>query len=67
MPKKKNYSYAERKAYYVGVGAGIGHHRKHGSVIKSMQGKVKESFKNGLDCGLSNLTKTVAKINKKVR
>ena len=59
--KRVKYSYAERKAYYMGVGAGIGQYRKQGAAMKNMPAQVKESFKNGLDRGLTHPTKPVIK------
>ena len=54
MPKnnQKQYSAAEKRAYYMGVGAGIGSLRASSSLMKSMPAAVKESFKNGLDRGI---------------
>lgn len=67
MEKKKRYSAEERRAYWIGVGCGIGHYRKHGKVLKSLKGEVKESFKNGMDHGLLNHQRIVIEINKKGR
>ena len=61
MPRKKNYSAAERRAYYMGVGAGIGQYRNLGTAMKNMPAHLKESFKNGLDEGLKNPMKAVIK------
>lgn len=65
MARKGKYSAAERRAYYMGIGAGIGQYRKQGTVMKNMPAHLKESFKNGLDEGLKNPMKAVIKNKRK--
>ena len=45
----KRYSAAERKAYYMGIGAALGVQRKIGSTIKNLSKEEKKSFGNGFD------------------
>ena len=56
--KKKSYSAAEKKAYYMGYGAAQsgGNVGKIKKIMSDMPPKIKESYKNGFDDGLvSNL------------
>lgn len=52
--KKQTYSAAERRAYYIGVGAAIATKKKIGKTIKGMPIKEKQSFQNGFDETLLN-------------
>ena len=45
----KRYSAAERKAYYMGVGAAISLQKRIGSTMKKLSKDEKQSFSNGLD------------------
>lgn len=49
--KKKRYSYAERKAYHMGVGAymGFGKVRTIKAMTKGMTAEERKSFNNGFD------------------
>ena len=55
MEKEKKYSVEEKKAYYIGIGAGIGFGRTKNiqKMMKSMTAQEKKSFQNGLDDGMS--------------
>lgn len=55
MNKKKAYSAEEKKAYYMGVGAGRTYGRAEaiGVVAKSMSPEVRKSFLNGWEKGVS--------------
>ena len=55
MNTKRTYTSAERRAYYMGVGVAIGYARKNfvQETMKRMPPCVKESFKNGIDDGLT--------------
>ena len=66
MAKEKRYNNAEIKAYYFGLGVGVGQRRKVKSTMDSIPAPLKESFKNGLDRGILNSRKPVFK-NKKSR
>ena len=65
--KKKKYSEAEKRAYYLGVGAGMGRYRKVGLILSNIPASLQESFKNGLDRGLTAPTKPVFNKKKKRR
>lgn len=58
---KKQYSNEEKKAYYMGLGVGIGRGRQIKSTMEAIPAQLKESFKNGLDRGLTNPKKPVFK------
>lgn len=58
--KKNGFSAAEKKAYYMGVGAALAGGRVSliQKVMRSMSPAVKESYKNGLNDGFAkNVTK----------
>lgn len=61
MSKKRIYSAAERNAYYMGLGVGIGRGRKVKTTLETMPAHLKDSFKNGLDRGISSPNKPVFK------
>ena len=65
--KNKKYSSAEQKAYYMGLGASLGRGGKIKSTMESLSAPLKESFKNGLDQGLSNPKKPVFKKTRRLR
>lgn len=54
MKKKQKYSADEKKAYYIGVGAGIGFGRGKNisKMMKSMSAQEKQSFQNGFESGM---------------
>ena len=55
MNKKKTYSAEEKKAYYMGMGAALGHGRVEGirqTTSFLSDKKLKDSYFNGFDCGL---------------
>ena len=60
MDKKKTYSAAEKKAYYMGFGAAKsgGNISAIKKIMNSMSPKLKESYKNGLDDGFLDNVKT---------
>ena len=61
MDKKKTYSAAEKKAYYMGFGAALvgAKVERIKKVMVSMSPAVKESYKNGLDDGyMKNVQKS---------
>lgn len=53
MENTKKYSVEEKRAYYVGVGAGIGcgQVKNVQRIMKQMSPEEKASFKNGFDKG----------------
>lgn len=53
MDKKKTYSAAEKKAYYMGYGAALvgAKFERIKKVMGNMSPAIKESYKNGLDDG----------------
>lgn len=58
--KKKSYSTAEKRAYYMGLGAALGHGTVKGikQTLNSFPDKkMKDSYSNGLDDGLKRNTK----------
>ena len=57
--QKKQYSAAERKAFWMGVGAGVGNYRQHGKFMMTMPNNVKASFQNGMDKGLRTTKSTL--------
>ena len=67
MDKKKTYSAAEKKAYYMGFGAAKtgGNVGRIKRLMKDMSPKIKESYKNGFDDGLSDNMKNPKKIKKR--
>ena len=53
MDKKKKYTSAEKKAYYVGLGAAISHGKfgRIKDIMQKLSPSVKTSFGNGLNDG----------------
>ena len=59
--RKKSYSAAEKRAYYIGYGMAIGF-MKHGKKYKGMlTAQEQESYGNGFDDYISNMNKNKKK------
>lgn len=57
--KRKRYSYAERKAYYMGLGASNGGKiAKIKKTVSKMSTLEKQSFYNGFDAGVMKKQKS---------
>ena len=63
---KKSYSAAEKKAYYMGLGAVVAGAKAEGirKAMSTMPPAIKESYKNGLDDGLMKIAHKPKKIKR---